>query len=30
MKLDGGKEACAALCVNEPDFDASFDHNKRI
>ena len=29
-KLGGGKEACAALCVNEPDFDASFDYNEKI
>ena len=30
VKLGGEKEACAALCVDEPDFDASFNHNKRI
>ena len=30
MKLGGGKEACAALCVNEPDFNASFKYKKRI
>ena len=29
MKFGGGKEACATLCVVKPDFDASFDHNKR-
>ena len=26
----GGKEACAALCVDEPHFDASFDHKEKI
>ena len=26
----GGKEVCAALCVDEQDFNTSFDHNKRI
>ena len=30
VKLGGEKEVCAALCVDEPDFDASFDHNKKI
>ena len=30
VKLGGGKEACTALCVDEPDFDASFNHNERI
>ena len=30
MKLGGGKEACAALCVDELDFNASLDHNERI
>ena len=30
VKLGGGKEACVPLCVDEPDFDASFDHNGRI
>ena len=30
VKLGGGKEACAALCVDEPDFDASFNHNELI
>ena len=30
MKLGGGKEACVALCVDEPDFDASSNHNERI
>ena len=28
MKLVRGKEVCADLCVNEPDFDASFNHNE--
>ena len=30
MKLGGEKEACAALCVDESDSDASFDNNERI
>ena len=30
VKLGGGKEASAALCINESDFDASFHHNERI
>ena len=30
MKLSGRKEACAALGVNELDFDAFFNHNERI
>ncbi len=29
-KLGERKETCAALCVDEPDFDASFDNNERI
>ena len=29
MKLGEGKEACAANCIGELDFDASFDHNER-
>ena len=29
-KLGEGKEACLALCIDELDFDASFDHNERI
>ena len=30
VKLGGGKEACVALCIDEPDFNASFNHNERI
>lgn len=30
VKLGGGKQACAALCVKEPDFKAAFDHTKRM
>ena len=30
VKLGEGKEVCAVLCVDEPDFVASFDHNERI
>ena len=30
VKICGGKEACTAPCVDELDFDASFDHNERI
>ena len=30
VKFGGRKEACAALCVNELDFNASLDHNERI
>ena len=28
--LVGRKEVCVAICISEPDFDASFDHNERI
>ena len=30
VKFGGGKEACVALCVDELDFEASFDDDERI